>query len=513
MFAHVSLGATFGRVDETEESWTLYRVKRDFDRIDLPGVPPGLILDEWAGWRRSASIPVGTPFLISPSLTYDVRLNMFFYSADMLAASMSTRVGYAYDLRGFLNFLHQGRNKTAWDEATEADHRAYLIWRREDPAGPRVEASTWDRSVSAIDRVYRWHVLNGHTRVNPIPHRPARGGYGSIRHTAEPGRATAATYSHGARRDRIAWLPSRSYREWRDVGLRGYLPDGLPDPTFRGRWADRNATFADLMVRTGMRLSEQCALTAPEIPQVTGARGYHRFWLPAAVAKGGSARWIYVPSSVLRRIHAYMDVDRRSALARAQARGLYLNPGPEFFILDDRQLAVPFPSPTQSEGRAVKLGLLTADERQRLLVRGARGWEPAALWLTEDGVPMSTSTWKDIFRVANARCAHHDLPARAHAHMLRHTFAVLTLEQLQRGHIASLRELTSAQRNHYTRVFGDPLDWVRRRLGHRSVTTTQIYLHALEELEMETRMALVSDVWEDPRDRDLIVNLGERHES
>jgi hypothetical protein len=30
--------------------------------------------------------------------------------------------------------------------------------------------------------------------------------------------------------------------------------------------------------------------------------------------------------------------------------------------------------------------------------------------------------------------------------------------------------------------------------------TTQIYLHALTELEMETRMALVPDDWEDPRD-------------
>jgi hypothetical protein len=48
-------------------------------------------------------------------------------------------------------------------------------------------------------------------------------------------------------------------------------------------------------------------------------------------------------------------------------------------------------------------------------------------------------------------------------------------------------------------VFGDPLDWVRRRLGHRSVETTQKYLHTLAELEMETRMALVGDAWEDPR--------------
>lgn len=44
---------------------------------------------------------------------------------------------------------------------------------------------------------------------------------------------------------------------------------------------------------------------------------------------------------------------------------------------------------------------------------------------------------------------------------------------------------------------------MRRRLGHRSVLTTVIYLHALQELEMETRMALVPDLWEDPRDTPL----------
>jgi len=37
-------------------------------------------------------------------------------------------------------------------------------------------------------------------------------------------------------------------------------------------------------------------------------------------------------------------------------------------------------------------------------------------------------------------------------------------------------------------------------LGYRSVVTTQIYLHALAELEMGTRMMLVPGDWEDPRD-------------
>jgi integrase len=113
---------------------------------------------------------------------------------------------------------------------------------------------------------------------------------------------------------------------------------------------------------------------------------------------------------------------------------------------------------------------------------------------------MTTSSWKGLFAEANQRCERHRLPIRAHAHMLRHSFAVITLEPLQRGHIANLSSLNLAQRQHHTRVFGDPVDWVRRRLGHRSVTTTHIYFHCLAELEMVTRTALVPEVWEDLRD-------------
>ncbi|HEX2399913.1 MAG TPA: hypothetical protein VHJ79_07995 [Mycobacterium sp.] len=121
-------------------------------------------------------------------------------------------------------------------------------------------------------------------------------------------------------------------------------------------------------------------------------------------------------------------------------------------------------------------------------------------WLTETGSPMTKSAWKQLFRIANLRCRSHGIQVWVHPHMLRHTFAVVTLEQLQRGHIAGQADRNPEQRRTYRLIFGDPLDWVRRRLGHRSVVTTQVYLHALAELEMETRMMLVPDGWEDPRD-------------
>jgi integrase len=130
------------------------------------------------------------------------------------------------------------------------------------------------------------------------------------------------------------------------------------------------------------------------------------------------------------------------------------------------------------------------------MVRTPGGLEPAALWLGEHGMPITVSGWKQVFATANERCERAGAGVLCHPHLLRHSFAVVTLEQLQRGHLANLAAMTAEQRGHYTKIFGDPLDWVRRRLGHSSIASTLIYLHALQELEMRTRMTLVPDDWD-----------------
>lgn len=191
----------------------------------------------------------------------------------------------------------------------------------------------------------------------------------------------------------------------------------------------------------------------------------------------------------------YVELDRAVVIEEAREAGRYRRLRRPFVVEDpDRPVA------KRAGGHRIKVSQLNRDERRELFIDGPDGLEPAVFWLSEYGWPMAVPTWKDLFGQANARCHRQSLELAAHAHALRHTFAVITLEQLQRGHIAKLAELTPEQRDQWTKVFGDPLDWVRQRLGHRSVTTTQIYLHCLAELEMETRMELVPDDWEDPRD-------------
>jgi integrase len=257
------------------------------------------------------------------------------------------------------------------------------------------------------------------------------------------------------------------------------------------------------MVRTGMRISEQSLLTVFEMALADRGAGYRRFWLPEAIAKGGSSRWVYVPGGVRRDLREYAEFDRSLVVQEAQADGRYEKIRRPLVIADPTQPHLAVRTSGATRGEQVDIRKLKAPERYRLLADTEAGLEPAMFWLGESGMPIAVSTWKDLFTDANQRCEEAGIPERAHAHLLRHTFAVITLEQLQRGHIKALGELNEDQRLHYTRIFGDPLDWVRRRLGHVSQVTTVKYLHALQELEMATRMALVPDGWEDPRDTSL----------
>lgn len=467
--------------------------------VSQVGAVPEWAVD-WEDWLRTAGVAPGTPFLLSPSFEYDTRLNGFFRSGRLRSLAPRTQLGYARDLAAFLTFLWSARGATEWIHATEQDHLAYLYWRRHDPGGPCVAGATWNREVAAVNQFYRWALWAGHLQRHPIPQMTRRSG------VRREGWANAssldeqrpATFARNVGSGPVRWLPAASYRRWRDVGVRGFTAQGEPDPRFRGRWAARNAVFCDLMVRTGLRLGEQAALVTSELPlDSRGRGGYQRFWLPEAIAKGSSARTVYVPDSVAADLVAYVECDRADVIVQARAAGRYARIRRPL-VLDERGTTAT-QSLASGSARRVKVAYLSAEQRERLFVEAAGGLEPAALWLGEHGMPLSPARWKAMFAEANARCLRAGINLAAHAHMLRHSFAVITLEQLQRGHLAALAELSELQRGHYVRVFGDPLDWVRRRLGHRSVVTTQIYLDTLAELEMLTRMALVPDDWPDPR--------------
>jgi hypothetical protein len=133
--------------------------KRGVPRLSelLPGVAePGGPADDLEAWLDAEDVPDGLPFLVSPALEYDIDLNRYFLRPAMIAAAQHTRLAVAGDLCRFLRFLHESRGGKSWRDAQEDGHAAFLYWRRFDPAGPRVAASTWNRELALVNGFFAW---------------------------------------------------------------------------------------------------------------------------------------------------------------------------------------------------------------------------------------------------------------------------------------------------------------------------------------------------------------------
>jgi integrase len=447
-------------------------------------------LAERAAWLDEDGAREGMPFLLRPDGRYDLELHRYFDDCVSLMPFNSARAA-ASDLKCFFDFLWFNRaplNARTWRDATREDRSAYKKWRLFDPNGPGVGHSTWDREVASANAFYRWADEEGYVERNPIVQRVEtyRDRHGR-RSTREVPRETS---NRGPRND-IAWFTPRMYRTWRDVGVLGRLPDGGDDRSFRGRWASRNGTFTDFMVRTGLRIAEQTSLSVFELPEYAPGLTNFRTRLPTKIAKGGSGRVVYVPGTTLADVWDYIELERADAVAYARSRGLY-DRIPDRLVVEDRTRPV-----VHDRGRLRKVGDLGHEARRVLFVRTADGLEPAAIWLNQYGLPGRVAGWESMFDGANARCARVGVGLRAHPHLLRHSMAVITLEQLWRGHLEVLGAQNEAQRRTYQMIYGDPLRWVQMRLGHASMTSTLRYQHTLHELEMQTRMALIPDSFED----------------
>ncbi len=97
---------------------------------------------------------------------------------------------------------------------------------------------------------------------------------------------------------------------------------------------------------------------------------------------------------------------------------------------------------------------------------------PVELFLTREGNPYSASAIKRVYQTISDKIGFRVTP-----HMARHTYATYTLHGLRaRGYK------------------GDALMYLRDRLGHSTVTTTQRYLHLLEELDAELMVTFEEEV-------------------
>ncbi|BCG83556.1 integrase (plasmid) [Mesorhizobium sp. 113-3-3] len=423
----------------------------------------------------------GMPFIPGSDGAYDHHLNRFLRSCPIMGVrSMNSLRAYARDVVVWMRFLEERRNgKSLWS-ADRDDIAAFHDARRMSEPPFRISASSWNRMIAALDKLYRWAVDEKIIAAAPFTYRQLWSRASAS--GAVIAMAVNCAKESGARNGDMRFLDMPRYLAFRDVGLRGRLPDGREDPTWRGRNGERNALFAELLITTALRLQEASSLLLSELPELnvhldTTARSLP-FRLAAATAKGSRGRDIRMPIRLIGQLHDYVRIERHNALGRVRRRGRIRQRSPiPVVACEHRALHL-------SDGdRALKISVdqLTPSERTRLV--DAETGVPLALWLTEDGEPMPMASWEAVFGRASERCRRlgftdmHVTP-----HMLRHSFAVHMLTLLLREQVAWVvsersRHLGSA----YRRMIGDPLLKLQRLMGHSRIESTYIYLDHLAD--------------------------------
>lgn len=418
--------------------------------------------------QRELGLAQRMPFLLDDDGTPLRAANRWLASLPSSGCSSPrTWKAYALDLCDWHQFL-SGRGRTVLD-ATREDLAAYHADRRLGDGDPSraLAPSSWNRKVAALDSFYAWAVEEQLIDRVPFTYRHSRvsmrdGGEAVIKRNM-------AKEKTGRSHATLKWLEQDQLHFFLDVGMTGLLPSGEEDPDFRGRNAARNRAVTELLATAGLRAQEASYLLAIELPAVPAKpTRFVRMALPAPICKGKKARFTLVPPDTLRSLHGYMRMERDIALADSDWQ-------------PSRPLTVSELDATAArvDGRRLRLASLSVEQRERLVL--ADGGSPL-LALQSTGAPMTD--WEQVFAEATARCRRFDAAfPEVTPHTMRHTFAVhmlrFLIEQVaeavqRRSANAGTDVLAGYWRAH------DPLLTLRDLLGHASVSSTQIYLDAID---------------------------------
>jgi site-specific recombinase XerD len=410
--------------------------------------------------------PEGMPFILLDDGRPAEPYNEWLRSLPTLGApSPATWTAYARDLVAFLRFCSTSGADPL--RPRKADIGAYYAERRLGPSEKRQKASSWTRGVHALQSFYQWAYALDLVDQVPFFYRESRPN--RFRRTGARNLAVEKTRRPTA----VTWLAGDQVLFFLDVGLGGLLPDGAPDPSFRGFFVSRNVAFAELLVSAGLRCQEANSLLTCEIPTVPArSRAPVELLVPEGVSKGGVEHTTLLALRALRTLRSYRTIER-SVL-------------PADELASDRALLVENldRDTCRVGGSARSTGSLSV--RDRLVLRDASGRSPLT-FLKADGGPMTTNAWNKVFARATARCkSFNPYFPKVSPHTLRHTFAVHTLRRLL-DHAGPRTEGPPRDRVGY-----DPLLVLRDFMGHASVTTTEKYL----QLQDRSRLLMSEELWE-----------------
>jgi site-specific recombinase XerD len=438
----------------------------------------------WEDWdlERRPLMPQNMPVLVDDDLRFEdeygpratVVANRWLRELPVSGApSSNTWEIYARALKGWLEFLGEHRVAVFGSrEQLRAVLGLYAEYRLAGPLEARLAGSTWNLYIGVLAQFYKWAVEEGHGCVVPFTYAAAKR---LVEDRLVETRRNLAKVRQAKAHATVKHLEPE-FAELFVRALEGLLPDGAPDPRFRGLNPGRNSAMARLVLASGLRRQEFTHLLVHEIPPLPLEATVLPIPLPVAgaIAKGRKQRTAWVSFGALTAVHRYLDLERPLAAEGSRWRPDPMLGEPLVVTAADWHGGV-------VNGRRIAWSKLTPADRLRLV--DAAGGSPL-LALQRDGTPFVD--WPSVFRRASGDIRERFERRFPHVnpHRLRHTMALATLERLVAGYYQqAARLVVDTDDNPAMALYltqADPLMILRDLLGHASVTTTEVYLSRLD---------------------------------
>lgn len=432
------------------------------------------------------SIADGLPFVLDDDMRPVEDLNAWLRSLrERGSHSPRTWAGYADDVLAWAKYL-RSRDQWLFDDvdrlkAAVSDYREVRLQGDIDDAFQVIGGSAWNRAVSAMENFYAWAVEARKISAAPFNYKMLR--LSRSHRGSDTVKRNLARAKAGSALATLRHLDVDYADKFISAGLGGATPTGQSDDGFGGRLAIRNRAMGELVRRSGLRRQEFSNLLVWEVPQPAGPfQDYISLPVSQKIAKGARARTTWVTAAALEAVADYVSLERA-----LQTDCSSWTPQRPLLV------ANPTRDGATINGRWVRWSHLSIPQRRRLVAPdGGSG----LLFVRSTGAPVSEGNWRYTFRTAADRCRQFDphFPTVT-PHMLRHTFAVETLNALTRGSLSRAERLAELSgRDPLLMAIlrrKDPLLILRDLLGHRSLQTTEVYLalqdpgRILTDAEME----------------------------
>lgn len=408
------------QVEAVLKLWITTSMEVRFFSHDLFSDLPPRERAKYEAIAKRLSVREGRPFFVGDDGFPIEDLDAFCkYLVDPQRPSINTWKTYAYQLNVFFRWLDvQGKH---WTEVVREDLDTYHMVRTstEFQTGNAIQGQSWNIAKTALVHFYEYAKSRSLIANLPFEYRNQKAYIGG----------------------KIVQVADISAKKTTDKHI-----NFIAIPNYKGVWRpllskrrniQRNLSMVDLLIASGLRISEALNLKTHQIPD-PDAFAYKGLKTVTIMVKGkgGKKRKVRIPKRILRDIRFYIDEDRKEIVSQSSSA------------------------------------------------------DPGFVFLSTTGNRVSERTIQELFSAISLECG-----VRLTPHGCRHTFAVYQLDTMIKKMVLNLKKLREQGTDSYHQMLNDPLAQLQKMLGHSSILTTYIYLDFLEDSEALVDESL--DEWTD----------------